>query len=220
MVERHKTKRPLARHKSKKYAHQGLLPFMHGVEWKYRIHERFRQNRIHLKGMVDKPNSVMIELGSHRQSSGGLMITPHNMVLLARVFNISPTLLVQSQGRGSRFYFPKGDAHLVRTTSDSFYPEAYRNIRSYLGLSQREIAKRIGRADSIEFKDAVGKPVMVYRHYVRRSSPPSQAMLHRWFIDFFDHPLAIRLAEAIAERNAREAGPRYLAWAKKKASQN
>lgn len=208
-----------ARPKGKPYLHQGLLAFAKQSEWKFRILERFQQNTIHFNGMIEKPNSVLIELGSHKHSPGGLMVDPVNLIRLAHVFNVSPKLYVESRGRGNNFFFIQGDDRLTRSIGDSFAQEAYRDMRSYLNATSNEIKKRIGKAFSLEFVDQKGKPVMVYRHYYRRASPPNQYKIHRWFVEFFPHESSLKIAEAITERNAREAGPRYIAWAQKKAKE-
>lgn len=208
--------RRIVRPPKTRYVHQELLPFLKDVDWKYRIRDRFAQNSIHFKGMVDKPTTAMIELGSHKQQPGGLMLDPHNVQYLASVFSLHPKLFSQTEDRHTSFFIPRRGEHLVRKLSDSTLPGAYTDIRRYLGLSPREIKKRIGKALSIEFVDKHGAPVMVFREYSRRASPPSQAMLHRWFIEFFPHPSSLKIAEAITEQNARRIGPRYKTWVKEK----
>ncbi len=182
-----------ARPKGKRYFHQGLLSFAKEYEWKYHILERFQQNSIHLLGYSEKPNSILIELGSHKRKPGGLRADPWNLDSLASVFSL----------RMNR------NQEMI----------THHHAGPYIGLTSNEIKRRIGSTAVSEWVNSTGKPVLRFWWYHRKLTPPSQRVLHRWFVEFFPDARSIQLAEAITERNARKAGSQYLEWAKKKANE-
>ncbi|QQR92423.1 MAG: hypothetical protein IPJ89_04695 [Candidatus Iainarchaeum archaeon] len=199
------------RPRGKPYVHQGFLSFAKKLAPLNRIGEIFEQNRIHLKERKYTPTGILIELGSHKAMPGGLMATRANVQTLADAFGLKTVSRSTDTGR------------LEATTRDHAiipFPAKlaplFQHPRQRLEIPLSKTGRQVGRFRAIDrFIDSKGNPVFAYYHYSRRASPPSQATLHRWFVEFFPHPLSERIAKALSERNATFIGKRFSEWMKR-----
>lgn len=192
------------------YHHQRFFPFAKKLEPLNRIAEIFEQNRIHLIARKYTSNGVLIELGSHKMKPGGLMATEENIQRLADHFGLKDLHLNDD---GERRCIVTHDHKIVPPSPGLAH--IFENPRARLEIP-RSKGRVIGKFhDVAAFLDAKQRPVFAYYHYSRRASPPSQAAQHRWFVEFFNHPLSERIAKALSERNATFIGEKYLEWLKK-----